>query len=407
MAKINGNPSNNTLTGGANNDTIHASGGADFINGMGGDDILYAGLGVADADTVYGGDGNDVLYGYGGADYLTGDAGNDTLYGGIGSDTLDGGVGIDKLDAGRGNDVLLLSDFNGDMVSGGKGYDTLSIYGQNQTIDLSAGTISGVDTIQLATDSNGRLNLTAADVLAVSDKGTLFLKAEGKNELFLGSGWTDAGASPNQDYETFTKDGATLNVSTASLGNIINNSYSISDLASANAVASAFTAGVDEIILDFGTKLYADTGITSINLTGFGLEDKLVIAPYNHGWGRINADYGTTRAKYIVESSKTSSSDGNNFIQHITRTNKVSWQTGASHALLSSKFFNSSTHADGYTTYLTTKYTALSSSGQVVTYVSSYSTYVGYTTRNTSKKSGQISLIGLPAGLPDSHFVFV
>ena len=403
MAKINGNPSNNTLTGGAGNDVIHASGGADFINGMGGNDILYAGLG-ADADSVFGGDGNDVLYGYGGADYLTGDAGNDTLYGGIGSDTLDGGFGIDKLDAGRGNDVLLLSDFNGDIVSGGKGYDTLSIYGQNQTIDLSAGTISGVDTIQLATDSNGRLNLTAADVLAVSDKGTLFLKAEGKNELFLGSGWTDAGASPNQDYETFTKDGATLNVSTASLGNIINNSYSISDLASANAVASAFTAGVDEIILAFGATLYGETGIANIDLTGFGLEDKLVFARRFDG---VEILHGSTRANYIVEVSKTSISDGNNFIQHITRTNKVSWQTGASHALLSSKFFNSSTHVDGYTTYLTTKYTALSSSGQVVTYVSSYTTYVGYTTRNTSKKSGQISLIGLPSGLPDSHFVFV
>jgi hypothetical protein len=403
MAKINGNTSNNTLTGGAGNDVIHASGGADLIKGMGGDDILYAGLG-ADADLVFGGDGNDVLYGYGGADYLTGDAGNDTLYGGIGKDTLDGGTGIDKLDAGKGNDILLLSDFNGDSVSGGKGYDTLSIYGQNQTIDLSVGTISGIDTIQLATDSSSRLNVTSSDVLAVSDKGTLFLKTEGKNELFLGSGWTDVGASPNQDYEIFTKDGATLNVSTASLGNIINNSYRISDLASANAVASVFTAGVDEIILDLGSTLYGETGIANIDLTGFGLEDKLIFA---RKWDGVVAHYGTTRANYIVGVSKTSSSDGNNFIQHISRTNKVSWQAGASHAMLNSKFFNSSTHMDIYTTYITSKHTTHTASGGISTYISSFASYVGYTTRNTSKKSGQISLIGLPSGLPDSHFVFV
>jgi hypothetical protein len=62
---------------------------------------------------------------------------------------------------------------------------------------------------------------------------------------------------------------------------------------------------------------------------------------------------------------------------------------------------------DGYSTYRTNKYTSVSSSGQVFTYTTRYTSYVGYTTRNTSKKSGQISLIGLPSGLPDSQFVFV
>jgi hypothetical protein len=423
MATINGNSSNNTLIGGGKNDIIHAAKGDDQIMGMIGDDVLYAGYG-AGSDSLFGGYGKDVLFGYGGADYLVGDAGNDTLWGGNGNDTLsggdendvlfggagkdilDGGVGVDKLDAGKGNDTLILSDFYNDSVSGGKGHDTLIISGVNQSIDLSTATISGIESIEFAPSSGSLLTLTAADVLAVSDKGALSVKAEGLNELVMGSGWTDTGASANQDYEVFTKDGATLNVSTATVGNIINTSYAVSDLASAAAVANAFTAGVDKIILYVGDNLYGVAGLTNIDLTGFGLEDKLVVTPYNQSWGRA-ASYGTVRENYIVARTHTSLSDANNFVQHIDRTSKVSWQAGGSHAKLSSQFFNSSTHVDSYTSYVTSKYTTVSSLGQVVTYSSRYATYVGYTTRNTSKKSAQISLTGLPSGLPESHFVFM
>ena len=64
---INGNNSNNVLTGGASNDTINGNGGNDTINGGAGNDTIHGGAGK---DTINGGPGTDTLWG---------DAGNDTF----------------------------------------------------------------------------------------------------------------------------------------------------------------------------------------------------------------------------------------------------------------------------------------------------------------------------------------
>lgn len=87
-------------------------------------------------DTVYGGSGNDAIGGGVGNSSLFGGAGDDSIYGGSGHDTLDGGAGDDYLQAGTGQQTLL----------GGAGNDTLrDISGGHDVLDGGGG--SGSDTL--------------------------------------------------------------------------------------------------------------------------------------------------------------------------------------------------------------------------------------------------------------------
>ncbi|NBU27740.1 MAG: calcium-binding protein [Caulobacteraceae bacterium] len=96
--KIEGDNTNNVLTGGAGDDEIRGRGGSDTLSGGEGNDRLR------------GDEGDDFLLGGGGNDRLRGDKGNDTLTGGAGNDRFifnkEGGAdtvtdfqnGLDKLD---------------------------------------------------------------------------------------------------------------------------------------------------------------------------------------------------------------------------------------------------------------------------------------------------------------------
>jgi Ca2+-binding RTX toxin-like protein len=85
---------------------------------------LIFGLDDEKGNILTGGKGNDTLYGSGGDDLLSGGEDNDVMYGEGGNDVLFGDEGNDVLYAGDGNDYLVGGTEN-DVIYGGKGNDTL------------------------------------------------------------------------------------------------------------------------------------------------------------------------------------------------------------------------------------------------------------------------------------------
>ncbi len=82
------------LQGDDTNNRLSGSDEADILSGLGGRDSLKGGIG---ADTLFGGNGNDSLKGGMGTDTLFGGNGNDRLDGGMGADILKGDEGIDTV----------------------------------------------------------------------------------------------------------------------------------------------------------------------------------------------------------------------------------------------------------------------------------------------------------------------
>jgi hypothetical protein len=151
--------------------------------------------------------------------------------------------------------------------------------------------------------------------------------------------------------------------------------YTISDATTATNVNTVFDSGEQIITIDFGGEQYKNLGLSTIDLSGFGTEDKLVIAHHDGVLSNKAVNYSTPRSYYIVEFS---SHAGTNTSFRVT--DRVSWQKGASIAkLISNRSFGS----NGDTTSL------------------------GSTTATFQHTVGQILLTGIPAGLADSHFVFV
>lgn len=207
---------------------------------------------------------------------ITGNAADNTLAGNGSDDSLDGKSGVDKLDGGSGNDLLKITSFNGDIINGGTGAkDVLQLFGANQHIDLTTTTtITGIESIKFSGSGNNILTLTAQSVLDLStDSDTLNLDA----------GWKDGGIAGN--YQVYTSAGATVKINTAIVDvNIPETpSYTISDAATAGDVSSFFTDGADEIVIDLGAIRYNESDLSggTIDLSGFGLEDTLVIAVHD------------------------------------------------------------------------------------------------------------------------------
>src|SRR5215207_608331 len=168
-----GNDGDDTLIGGnqgdflfagAGDDQVYGSAGDDQLKGDGGQDKLYGSTGVdkldggKDGDFLYGGDAADMLYGGGGSF-------DDQLDGGLGADKLDGGPGegdsvsyanrtnavtadltgsagddgetgegdtivgtVERLFGGTGDDKLT-GNGNLNVITGGKGNDTIDVRG--------------------------------------------------------------------------------------------------------------------------------------------------------------------------------------------------------------------------------------------------------------------------------------
>ncbi len=154
---INGDDSDNTLTGTPIADEMHGLGGNDTLSGLAGEDVLEGGEGndVLDGGTGVdtasyasatqgvsvslavtgpqdtGGAGIDTLVsienltGSNHNDILTGNAGANTLNGGAGDDILNGGAGADVLHGGAGDDILI-GGAGADVLDGGDGFDLVS-----------------------------------------------------------------------------------------------------------------------------------------------------------------------------------------------------------------------------------------------------------------------------------------
>jgi hypothetical protein len=182
---LTGGPAGDVLLGGTGDDVLRAGAGADQLIGDGdgefkaspdpggGDDtidggdgqdlVLYigrragvrvdlaagtAGRGderdrLSSIEDVIGGLGADVLLGDGGPNWLYGDPGDDRLDGRAGNDTLTGGRGTDTLRGGAGDDALNTRE-RVDRLFGGAGDDTLQASYQPANV-LSCG--RGSDTI--------------------------------------------------------------------------------------------------------------------------------------------------------------------------------------------------------------------------------------------------------------------
>lgn len=404
MAIFRGDNGNNKLNGTTGIDSLFGLDGNDTLNGGGGNDILDGGLGI---DSLVGGSGNDtylidntsdkiveltnagtdtvkssanfslatnvenlILIGVSAIDgtgntaknTITGNLAANKLTGNAGNDTLDGNTGVDSLSGGSGNDLLKIKDFNGDSIDGGTGSDVLQVYGPNQSIDLtSAGAlIKNIETIKFTGTGNNKLTLSAQSVLNLSsDSNTLTVEGDAGDTLFLDSGWKVVDEEWT-DYQMFTQQGVTIEVNSL-ITNIVmgeTTAYTITDATSAQQVGSVFTPGAEEILIDLGAIPYSESDLSGgvIDLTGFGLEDTLVIAVHDGIIASSRATYSSL-PYYIYQFSPS------------VGTDRVSWQKSAGAAKLISQGSSSI-------------------SGFLITF-------------------GSIQVVGLPESLVESQFVFV
>ena len=402
MAILKGDRNNNKLNGTTGNDSLYGFDGNDTLNGGRGNDILDGGLGI---DSLSGGTGNDtyivdnigdivkesanagtdtvkasvsftlatnvenlILTGIAALDgtgnsaknTLTGNTAANKLVGNAGDDTLDGNTGVDSLYGGTGNDLIKIKEFNDDVIDGGIGRkDVLQISGANQNIDLTdqATLITGIEQLKFSGAGNNVLTLNAQSVLDMSTDGnTLTMIGDvGDTLIFTDVGWSDPVLQAG--YNVYKLQGATVKVNIAIVDITIPepNTYTISDAATAAEIGSFFTDGADTIVIDLGGIRYNQSDLSGgeIDLTGFGLEDTLVVAVHDGIVADENAYYASYRSYYISQTG---------FLSSTTVIDRVSWQKSASNAWLVS----------GYIRTL-----------------------------------GRIQIVGLPEGLPDSQFIFM
>lgn len=130
--------------------------------------------------------------------HITGNTGQDRLSGGGGNDTLDGVAGTDALWGGRGDDTLIY-DAADRKIDGGAGSDVLKISGAEITLDLSqlkAGTIAGIETLDLSGTGNNTLLVNTASLLNLTGAAghDLFVTGDlGDSIVIDETMWTDRG----------------------------------------------------------------------------------------------------------------------------------------------------------------------------------------------------------------------
>ncbi len=216
---IDGDETDETLTGTDAGEQIGGEGGDDTINGGEGDDDLY---GQEGDDVVSGGMGNDTLQGEDGADFLNGNEGDDSLAGGMGDDTLNGDAGDDNLIGGSGNDLL----------EGGTGNDTLM--GGRDNDRLSGGL--GVDEL-LGGAGNDLINGVVPDATGMedTDEGDFLNGGSGEDTLLIGR---DDWANGGEDADLFV------------LGDWLDSEHS--------ATIEDYTAGEDRIAVVYDPEAVSD-----------------------------------------------------------------------------------------------------------------------------------------------------
>ncbi|MDF2462199.1 MAG: hypothetical protein K0Q43_434 [Ramlibacter sp.] len=130
---------------------------------------------------------------------------------GNGNDTMAGGGGADVFHGGEGDDRIAVSDLTFQLADGGSGIDTLALSGSGITLNLASqrGHLSGIEAIDLTGGGNNTLNLTALDLLNLSDtSNTLTVEGNVGDALDAGTGWTNGGSVDG--YNLYTQGQAVL-----------------------------------------------------------------------------------------------------------------------------------------------------------------------------------------------------
>lgn len=198
-ARFHGGAGNDTVRGGNDTNRVWAGtgddlviGGADrnYIYGDEGNDTL---LGADDSDDIFGGDGDDIIVGGNGFNDLEGGAGNDSITGGSFRDNVDGGHGADTIEGGAYSDILSGgADVDADLVNGGAGDDTISVYandvvrggdGDDIFTSFSAGasiidTGAGIDRVVL-NGSDGDLTIVGFQTSEIIEIRSLTVREDG------------------------------------------------------------------------------------------------------------------------------------------------------------------------------------------------------------------------------------
>jgi len=113
-----------------------------------------------------------------------GTSGKDILNGSAADDVITGNGGSDVIHTGAGNDTIVLNASNvtalsqpGAYVDGGTGTDTLVLDGSGITFNFAAlqSKVVGIEKIDLTGSGNNMLQLSLADVIAVSDTHNLYV----------------------------------------------------------------------------------------------------------------------------------------------------------------------------------------------------------------------------------------
>lgn len=231
-------------------------------------------------------------------DTLTGGTVGDTLIGGWGDDTITGGAGADNLDGGNGDDVFVIAnaaDIDGlaETIDGGTHAAGDRIRVDSQTANISAATVSNIEILQstyvgssILTVANSQLGsgkiteVTTAidvgdtDVLQTNDNtldvsgvtltgiDTLSVDADGNNvndtitvDTATLAAVTNITASGVADTNVLTTAAAALDVSAKTLTNI-------DELASTNAGVSIFTVANAQLASGGGSVTAVTAGAT-------------------------------------------------------------------------------------------------------------------------------------------------
>ncbi len=187
-------------------------------DGNGGTDTatvtVYVGIaieGTSAGETIQGTTGADIIFGYAGNDTLQGNNGADVIYGGADDDVLNGQGGADSVFGETGNDTIVW-DINDLILDGGSGTDQLQSGTSDIDLTTFAGSISGIEQIDLNGSGNQALTLSAQDVIDISDNDTVTVTGGPPDTVDAGTGWTDGGIAGG--YHTYTQGLATLVVDT-------------------------------------------------------------------------------------------------------------------------------------------------------------------------------------------------
>jgi len=274
---LNGNASNNVLTGNAAANTLNGGAGNDILNGLGGSDTMIGGIGddtytidvLTDVISENASEGTDlvnvaiatnsgtytlsanfenaalsntVIYN------LTGNASNNVLTGNATTNTLNGGLGTDTLIGGAGNDIYVIDD-SGDIIV------------ESSTIATEIDLVQSSINFTLGANLE---NLTLTDTAAINGIGNVLNNTITGN---IGNNILEGGAGTDTligDAGNDTLSGGLGNdILTGGLGNDL---FRFSSTLSGTNIdtISDFLRGTDRIALDttIFTKLLNDTNLT-------------------------------------------------------------------------------------------------------------------------------------------------